>query len=215
MDRTSLADVAATKITELVRNNVLKPGSHINIDALSRQFDISQTPIREALRKLVSDGLVVYKTKRGYSVRNLSLHEYLQVSEILQVLEIHMLRELAAMPFLVDIKELRQINVELEAALPWMDCDRIGKLNDKFHYMLYKNYPNTIMTDYLHDLWAGMCIRRNNMYKNKIFLNKIKGEHEQILKAIEDGCPDMAEAAIKGHYQSGRESAIMFFPVEA
>ena len=80
MPNTSLADQAANKIRILIEKNGLKPGSHINIDSLAKEFGISQTPIREALKKLISEGLAVYRPRVGYSVRNLTLHDYLQVS---------------------------------------------------------------------------------------------------------------------------------------
>ena len=91
------------------------PGAHINIDFLAKEFGISQTPIREALKKLIAEGIAVYRPKVGYSVRNLTLHEYLQVSEIHQVLETYLVKELAKMPFIVDMVSLNTINQELQS----------------------------------------------------------------------------------------------------
>lgn len=215
MPNTSLADQAANKIRILIEKNGLKPGSHINIDSLAKEFGISQTPIREALKKLISEGLVVYRPRVGYSVRNLTLHEYLQVSEILQVIETHLVKELAKIPFIVDITALRAINRELAECLPAGGREMIGAINDRFHEKIYENYHNKLMTGRLNSLWLEARAPRNLMYDNKVFTNRIVAEHEAIISAIERGDPAAAEAAISVHYVSGRESAIIYFPVEA
>ena len=205
MPNTSLADQAANKIRILIKENKLRPGAHINIDSLAKEFGISQTPIREAL----------YKPKAGYSVRNLSLHEYLQVFEILQVMETYLVKELAKIPFIVDLASLREINEELKQGISQGNRDLIGRINDKFHKKLYENYHNKLMVDRLYSLWNEMCSGRNLMYDNKIFTNRMAAEHEAIISAIENGDPKAAEEAISAHYLSGRESAIIYFPVEA
>lgn len=215
MPNTSLADQAANKIRILIEKNGLKPGSHINIDSLAKEFGISQTPIREALKKLISEGLAVYRPRVGYSVRNLTLHEYLQVSEILQVIETHLVKELAKIPFIVDITALRAINRELAECLPAGSREMIGAINDRFHEKIYENYHNKLMTGRLNSLWLEARAPRNLMYDNKVFTNRIVAEHEAIISAIERGDPVAAEAAISVHYVSGRESAIIYFPVEA
>ena len=71
------------------------------------------------------------------------------------------------------------------------------------------------MVDRLYSLWNEMCSGRNRMYDNKIFTNRMAAEHEAIISAIENGDPKAAEEAISAHYLSGRESAIIYFPVEA
>ena len=83
----SLADQSANRIRKLIEQGRFKPGAHLNIDLLAKEFGVSQTPVREALKRLIHEGLVVYRPKVGYSVRNLTLHEYLQVCELLQTLE--------------------------------------------------------------------------------------------------------------------------------
>lgn len=216
MLNTSMADHAANQIRLLIiEESKLKPGSHINIDLLAKEFGISKTPIREALNKLISEGLVVYRSKVGYSVRNLTLHEYFQISEILQMTESHLLKELSKMPFLVDITALREINKEFEEYLPLNDREAVGRINDKFHEKIYENYHNKLLTSRFNNLWLEARAPRNFMYDNKIFTNRIVAEHEAIISAIENGAPEAAEKAINAHYTSGKESAMIYFPVDA
>lgn len=215
MPKTSLADYAAKEIRGLIENNKLMPGAHINIDLLAKDIGISQTPIREALKKLIAEGVAVYEPKVGYSVRNLTLYEYLQVSEIHQVLETYLVKELAKMPFIVDMDSLRKINEDLGEHIAKNDIEGIGRANDLFHRKLFENYYNKLFVARLFSLWNEVRSQRNIMYKNKIFTSKIVGEHEAILAAISNGDSEAAEKAMTDHYVSGRESAIICFPVKA
>ena len=215
MQSTSLADQAANKIRLSIEKDKLKPGSHVNIDLLAKEFGISKTPIREALKKLISEGLVVYRPKAGYSVRNLTLHEYFQVSEMLEMMEKHLLKEIAKTPFLVDVEALRAINKELAECLPQGNREVIGGINDKFHEKIYENYHNKLLIQQFNTFWSGARAPRNFIYDNKIFTSRIVAEHEAIVGAIEKGDPKAAEKAINAHYTSGKESAVIYFPVDA
>lgn len=66
-----LSDESYTKIKEMIVTYEISPGSRINIDALSRRFKTSQTPIREALARLESEGLTKKEPLKGYSATNL------------------------------------------------------------------------------------------------------------------------------------------------
>src|ERR1700704_7128467 len=63
--------VLADRVYELIKmklmDNVVEPGARLSIDALSRDMQVSATPIREALARLESDGLVVKRAHRGYT----------------------------------------------------------------------------------------------------------------------------------------------------
>ena len=213
MAKTSLADQAANSMRSLILENKLTPGMHINIDAISKEFGISQTPVREALKRLIVEGLAVYTPKVGYAVRNLTLYEYLQVSEVHQVLEAYLVRELAKTPFLVDFESLEKINDLLGQHVIDNNDEGISAANDAFHRKLYENYHNKIMLGRLFELWNEVRSSRNIMYKNNVFTNKIKEEHARIISAVRSGNPVAAEKAMNEHYLSGKESAIISFPV--
>lgn len=213
MTKISLADHAANKIRTLILESQLMPGTHINIDVISKQFGISQTPVREALKRLIVEGLAVYTPKVGYAVRSLTLHEYLQVSEIHQVLEVYLVRELAKTPFLVDTESIEKINDSIGQSVADNNIDGIAEANDAFHKKLYENYHNKIMLNRLFDLWNEVRSLRNIMYKNSVFTNRIMEEHRRIIYAIRSENPSAAEKAMNEHYRSGRESAIISFPV--
>src|SRR5262245_57795215 len=65
--RQILTDNVYEAIKALVMDHAIAPGARVNIDALARQLQVSQTPLREALARLESDGLVTKEPLRGYS----------------------------------------------------------------------------------------------------------------------------------------------------
>jgi DNA-binding GntR family transcriptional regulator len=64
--RTVLSDETYLRVRHMLLNHEIAPGRRINIDALARELNVSQTPIREALARLESEGLVVKEPLRGY-----------------------------------------------------------------------------------------------------------------------------------------------------
>lgn len=69
--RTVLSDETHDAIRAMLLDHTIAPGQHINIDALSRELEVSQTPVREALARLESDDLVVKQPLRGYTATEL------------------------------------------------------------------------------------------------------------------------------------------------
>ncbi len=69
--RTVLSDETYSRIRDMLLNHEIEPGGRINIDALARDLDVSQTPIRESLARLESEDLVVKEPLRGYAATEL------------------------------------------------------------------------------------------------------------------------------------------------
>lgn len=66
-----LSDETYSQIREMLLTHEIAPGERINIDALARDLDVSQTPVREALARLESDDLVIKEPLRGYQATDL------------------------------------------------------------------------------------------------------------------------------------------------
>ena len=87
--RTSvLSDGTYSNIKEMILAYEISPGSRVNIDALSLKLKVSQTPIREALARLESDGLISKEPLKGYRATNLlSLPEFLDLFQFRLLIE--------------------------------------------------------------------------------------------------------------------------------
>jgi len=80
--RSVLSDETHEAIRAMLLDHTIHPGEHINIDALARRLDVSQTPVREAMARLESDGLVVKRALRGYNATELLTVE--QIDDLFQ-----------------------------------------------------------------------------------------------------------------------------------
>jgi len=89
--KSALMDQIYEILKERIVNLELKPGAKIDIGSLATEFDISETPIRDALKKLSKDGLVKTKSRRGYYVVRLSKKDIVEIYDLRKLLESHAL----------------------------------------------------------------------------------------------------------------------------
>jgi len=86
--RTVLSDETYGRIREMVLTHEIAPGERINIDALARELDVSQTPVREALARLESDDLVIKEPLRGYATTDLlTVHQIQDLFQFRGIIE--------------------------------------------------------------------------------------------------------------------------------
>jgi DNA-binding GntR family transcriptional regulator len=88
----SLSDIATDSIRDAIIRGDFKMGQAVTEAALSSTLNISKTPVREALSKLESEGLVVSEKNKGYRIFSLSKEEYIELSELRFALESQALR---------------------------------------------------------------------------------------------------------------------------
>ena len=108
------------EVAELLRQRIftheLQPGSWLDEQALAREYGISRTPLREALKVLASEGLVALKPRRGCYVAEISEQELDEVFQVLAVLEAESARLATLRIQTADLDTLRLIHAELESA---------------------------------------------------------------------------------------------------
>ena len=85
--RSVLSDEIYDMIKAMIFEHEIAPGSRVNIDALAVELEVSQTPVREALARLESDGLIAKEPLKGYTATNLlSVEEF---NDLFQLSLIH------------------------------------------------------------------------------------------------------------------------------
>lgn len=208
----TLAEESADAIRELIMKGELLPGEHINIVEMTRRLDFSKTPIREALKILVSEELVTYAPNVGYAVHEVDLQEYLQIYEIQELMETHLLRRMATMSYLVDFDRLKVLNDELAEMIARGDRKNLGEQNDKFHRAFYENYPNRILLQGVYDIWVKVRMQRNLIFQSPLFMRTAVMDHQEMMDTVRNEDPVAAEKIARVHYARGLESILTFFP---
>jgi len=194
------ADEIALALEEAIVSGELAPGSVLRQEQVSAQYEVSRTPVREALRKLQASGLVELRPNRGALVRGLSSREVRDAYEVRAELE-GLGAELAALHVHHEhIDRLRQAQEQFQAALADAVAareagtelsqevsDRWGRANDLFHQAIQEAAGNEVLTATLAHLHRSFPrdLTRTMLRESTMLLQENVREHEAILAAIE------------------------------
>lgn len=135
--RQSIPDALTASLRERILNGEFKEGDALVQDAIAQEYDTSRMPVREALRQLEAEGLVIMHLHRGAVVTSLPTEQIAELFELRALLECEVLR--IAIPRLTDthLVGARRILEELEGAYEHRDISSWGRLNWEFHRALY------------------------------------------------------------------------------
>ena len=131
----SAGDLVASRLRDEILAAALRPGDPLRQDELATRFGVSRIPVREALRALQSEGLVVLSTNRGATVAAISLDEVLGRHEVRIALETHALS--MAIPNMLD-EDLGRARAVLEVYDRAADAPSWADMNWRFHWLLYE-----------------------------------------------------------------------------
>jgi DNA-binding GntR family transcriptional regulator len=205
------SDFAYTRVRELVLSGQLEPGSVINQAVLARQIGISTTPLREALRRLMQQGLVELDAHRDARVTQLNAEEARDLLEVRRSLD-PMAASLAAE------RRTRQDLAEMRASLDGLDAlpsnPTVPQLiaHRRFHTAVYRASHNALLVEMLDGLWdtADRYRRHGLQVERSPEERAVKaGEHQLLFQAIEEGDAETAADVMRAHIQTslGAKSA--------
>ena len=188
----SKTDMVAALIRELIITGELAAGEQLRQRDLAQRFGVSQTPVREAMRRLESEGLVIGDTHRGFTVAAADagpVEENFQIRAALESLGASLAaRKIDA----AGISRLQDLNRQMAALAE--DDPRYADLNREFHFALYEFSRSPLLMSLMRLLWAslrgGPRVLRTQAESAR--------QHDAILDALRAGD---AEAAAARTYQ--------------
>lgn len=204
--RQILTDNVYEAVKGLVMDHHIAPGSRVNIDALARELEVSPTPLREALARLESDGLVVKEPLRGYSTTPL-----LQRKQLDDLYELRMLLEpTAAQKAAANITPEGRLRLQAELetcveAPPGGEYEayKVMAAHDtRFHDLIMELSGNSAMRNALERTHMHLHLFRL-YYGSGIGMKALK-EHQRIVRAIGSGNQERAAAAMRSHLQTAQ-----------
>lgn len=200
-----LSDAVYHSISQALRAGRFEANSRLVESELAEALGVSRTPIRDALRRLESDGLVRSEPNRGYVVADLMedvAHVFL-IRERLEGLAAAMAAETITRP---ELEELDALQAEMEqvlAAVP-TDIDRLVELNGRLHQRITdaSRSPRLIrLIERLHPQYMSYQVLR--FYSDDERRRSIR-EHREILDALWQRDSATAEQAIHRHLEHGK-----------
>jgi DNA-binding GntR family transcriptional regulator len=148
-----LSDKAYQLIRQRIITLELAPLSAIDEQALMEDLQLGRTPIREALQRLSSEGLVFFAPRRGIFVADISITDLQKIFELRLILEGFCARLAAQRATSEQLALLEQIIEELEH-VPDGDSKALMAIDERFHELLYEAGDNEFLADVLKRLHA-------------------------------------------------------------
>ena len=149
----SKSDLVTDGLRQLITDGRLSPGTPLRQRELAAQFGVSYTPVREALRRLESEGLVVADTHRGARVSRTESEQLEENYRILAALE--SLASVLAVSKMTD-EDLVEIEaLSREVAVCRADRPRLAELNRRFHFRLYECAHSPMLLVLMRQLWRS------------------------------------------------------------
>ena len=194
-----LRDVVFKTLRQAILKGELEPGERLMEIQLAERLGVSRTPIREAIRKLELEGLVLMIPRRGAEVAKISeknLRDVLEVRRSLEELAI----DLACQRIQEEeLETLREAQKEFAAAVAAGDAVEIAQTDEKFHEIIYSGTGNQKLMQILSNLREQMYRYRLEYIKDANKRQILLVEHEQILKALSLRHVQEAMLAVREH----------------
>lgn len=195
----NLANMAYRAILDMILDRRIPSGEVIVEDRLATALSISRTPIREALVRLESEGLVRKEANRPYRVREVSNREYFQSMRLREILEGEAIA-LAAPK--IDRVRLQKIKAEMLRLRdePKIRVEDHWAADEDLHTLIAENSGNAVMAQIIRDLRVT-----TRMFELSGLPSRVRPdceEHLAIITALESGSATEARAAMELHIRS-------------
>ncbi len=203
-----LSGQVADKIRELIHTGAIKPGEWLRQEHLSQAVGVSPTPLREAVKVLVAEGLLEHLPYRGVRVVQFSPADVEDIYSVRAHLESLAARSAVTSITDDELRELEKIHADMLGNLSPERIDTYRDLNLRFHQLIYTASRRAYLIRALNQLWA---ISPSMLWANfaatarqssPVRTEADPTEHEAILRALKARDGDAAATHMRVHIKS-------------
>jgi DNA-binding GntR family transcriptional regulator len=199
------ATTKTERIVADIRRRILSQefprGSRLRQDELARELSASITPVREALRILEAEGLLVSEPHKGMRVAGLDLERTKAIYAVRRLTESYAMRRAAIRISPLALQQVREIDAKMREALDAQDATAFRDLNQAFHFYFYERTGMPALHLEIASMWQAFPwdLSLDSVDRSAISL----AEHAEILAAVESGDLDQVAAAAEQHVARG------------
>lgn len=187
------------RIRDEIVCGTLQFGARITIDALATRYGVSHMPVREALRELQGEGLVVIEPNRGARVRTIDSNFVSNLFEIRTALEVMLVRRAAQRCTPADIVGLHAIEDVLEQHIAMADYAAVVAENRRFHQAINRIAGNVDALPIVDKHWMLLAaLWRNHGYGEGRFAG-VANDHRHLIGALAVHDPEGASVIMGAH----------------
>lgn len=197
-----LRDVVFHTLRRAILMGELEPGERLMELQLTGKLGVSRTPIREAIRKLELEGLVLMVPRKGATVARITekdLQDVLEVRCALEELAVSLACERMGEEDLIHLETCMK---EFQESLEGGDLTTMAEKDVAFHDIIFQATDNKRLDQMLNNLREQMYRYRVEYLKNPETHGQLLQEHEEILRCLRAGDCEAAQAAIRGHIEN-------------
>jgi DNA-binding GntR family transcriptional regulator len=198
----TLAARLREQLADDIVRGALAPGVSLEEAELAKRFDVSRTPVREAIRLLVASGLVEARPHRSAVVARATEAQLAGMFEALRELESLCAGFSAERMTAPERTELRRIHGVLLRVVRAGDPQQYHEQNELFHAAIYAGAHNSYLERLTIETRARIAPFSRAQFRTLGRLARSHAEHDAIVKAIIDGQAERAAAAMKAHIGS-------------
>lgn len=200
------SELALQVLREQLRTGQLEPGRRLRLNELTRELGMSPTPIREALRLLQADGLVVYRPHQGIVVAEFSPEETVEVVRLRCLLEPLALELTLESLGAVQRKALERLHAKLLVAVASGHGSAITTSNASWHWAIYEGCGSGHLKEFIRRLWDAYPWRTMWILPGRA--EESAREHEAVMEAIGVGDAQLAADRLREHIASSQQSLL-------
>jgi DNA-binding GntR family transcriptional regulator len=199
--RRDSVSVVVASLTELILTGQIAAGDHVIETEIAARLGVSRTPVREAIGQLVARGLLVKENNRSARVHRPSLNDLVEIYEMRQVLECHVVRKAVVSATPAQIQELQALEHRLrvgdEGNDEWFDT------HAQFHHMIVRLAKKPRFYAAIDGLqnqaepYVRIVTKLDSDQRGQV-----RHEHEALVKAIAAGDADAATEVTRVHLTS-------------
>lgn len=201
-----LRDVVFQTLRNAILKGELKPGERLMEIQLAGKLGVSRTPVREALRKLELEGLVIMIPRRGAIVADITVQDLNDVLEVREALEELAVRKACDCATDEQMKALKQASGDFKKYAENDDLLGCVEADMQFHEIIYAATNNRRLQQMLLNLREQMYRYRMEYMKDKRMYKQLVEEHDAIRKAIKKKDKEKAGAAMRSHIRNQQEA---------
>ncbi len=203
------AERAYARIHDAIVNADYPPGSHLKEEELSAAIGVSRTPVREALRRLATEGLVVFARNQGTFVERFTADDIDEIFQLRATLEAHGAARAATRIGRGGIAELKRLTEEMEAlrGRPVDDSyiHEFNRLNAAFHRLILSVAQSRRLETMLETVIdIPLILMKHFNWHAIVDLERSCRQHRELISALENRDPDWASSLMRAHILGAR-----------
>lgn len=195
----SRSDHVYRSLQEAILSGSLAPGDRLHVDGIAKQLGISSTPVRDALSKLESDGLITRQQYQGSFVREFTDKEIRDLYEMRAGIEVWSVRLACKRITAEQLRRLHELQQQGEQALADQDATAYRRYNHEFHLMIISSTGNTQLAAYAQVNSLQMQMLSSQTIRVKGASARAVKEHATILQKLEERNAETAQALVEHH----------------